>query len=110
MNGLTGWRTSAGSTKFSIGARWTAFEVGIRFLGKRNLRGDRSGQSEEDHATRWVVVLWIPVFPIATCTVRRTLSRWVGLPFKSDPQIIERQARDWEQILLTWVKTAAVLF
>lgn len=84
--------------------------VGIKFLGKRNIRRDPSGESEEYVATRWFVVLWIPIFPIATFTVRRSLSRWMGLTLKSDPEIIERHSRDWEQILLTWVKAATVLF
>jgi hypothetical protein len=83
--------------------------IGFKFLGKRNFRRDPSGQSEEYESTRWFVVLWIPVFPIGTFTVRRTILRRMGIPFKSDPQIIERHPRNWEQILLTWVKTAAVL-
>ncbi len=83
--------------------------IGIKFLGKWNLRRDPSGKFEEYDATRWFVVFWLPLFPIATCTVHRTLSQWIGLTFKSDPQVVARQARNWEQIMLTWVKTAAVL-
>jgi hypothetical protein len=83
--------------------------IGFRFLGKRSFRREPSGQSEEYDSTRWFVVLWIPVFPIATFTVRRTIVRRMGINFKSDPQIVARHPRDWEQILRTWVKTAAVL-
>jgi len=83
--------------------------IGFGFRGKRNLRRDPAGQLEEYESTRWFCVFWIPVFPIATFTVRRTLSRWTGITFRSDPQILERHPRNWEQILLTWVKTAAVL-
>jgi hypothetical protein len=82
---------------------------GINLLGKRNIRRDPAGHFQEYDATQWLVVFWLPIFPIATCTVHRTLSRWFGLTFKSDPQIIARHPRNWEQILLTWVKTAAVL-
>jgi len=82
---------------------------GINFFGKTNVRRDPAGHFEEYDATQWVVILWIPVFPVATCTVHRTRSRWLGLTFKSAPQIIARHARNWEQILLTWVKTAAIL-
>jgi hypothetical protein len=82
---------------------------GINFLGKRNFCRDPAGHFEEYDATQWIAVFWLPIFPIATCTVHRTLSRWLGLSFKSDPQIIARHPRNWEQILLTWVKTAAVL-
>ncbi len=83
--------------------------IGFRFLGKRNLHRDPSGQSEEYDSTRWFVALWIPVFPIATFTVRRTLPRRLGLTSRSDPQIVAGLTRDWEQILRTCVKTAVVL-
>ena len=83
--------------------------TGIRFRGGQNLHRDPSGEYEQYDSTKWVVVLWIPVFPIGTFTVRRRLSRWMGMTFRSDPQIIARQPRNWEQILLTWVKTGAVL-
>jgi len=33
----------------------------------------------------------------------------MGIPYKSEAQIISRHPRDWEQILLTSVKTAAFL-
>jgi hypothetical protein len=82
---------------------------GINFLGKCNFCRDLAGHFEEYDATQWIVVFWLPIFPIGTCTVQRTLSRWLGLSFRSDPQIIARHPRNWEQILLTWVKTAAVL-
>jgi len=83
--------------------------IGFRFLGKRNVRRDPSDQFEECDSPRWFTVLWIPVFPIGTFTVRRTIRRWMGIRFKSDPQIITRHPRNWEQILLTWGETAAVL-
>ncbi len=83
--------------------------IGFGFLGMRNLRLDASGNSEEYEATRWFCILWIPIFPIATFTVRRSLSHWKRLTFRSDPQIIARHPRNWEQILLTWVTTAAIL-
>jgi hypothetical protein len=81
---------------------------GTALLGKRNLRRDPSERFEEYEATQWVIAIWLPIFPIGTFTVRRGLSRWLGMA-RSDPVIIQRQARDWEQILLTWVKAAAVL-
>lgn len=33
----------------------------------------------------------------------------LAISVKSEPQIVARHARDWEQILRTWIKTAAVL-
>lgn len=83
--------------------------IGFGFRGKRNLRRDPQGRFEEYESTRWFIILWLPVYPIATFTVHRTLSRGLGIVFKSDPQPIERHPRNWEQILLTWVKAAAVL-
>lgn len=83
--------------------------IGFTFLGKRNLHRDPSGRSEKYDSTRWFTAFWIPVFPVATFTVERTISRWMGIPWKSDPHVIARHTRDWEQILLTWVKTASIL-
>jgi len=83
--------------------------IGFGFRGKRNVHRDPSGQSEQYDSTRWFVVFWIPIFPIATFTVRRTITRPMGINFKSDPQIVARHPRDWEHILRTWVKTAAIL-
>lgn len=85
------------------------YGIGFGFRGKTKLRRDLSGQSEEYNSTRWFTVFWIPVFPVATFIVRRTISRWMGIPYRSEPQIISRHPRDWEQILLTSVKTAAFL-
>lgn len=53
--------------------------IGFGFRGKRNLRRDPSGHSEEYDSTRWFNVFWIPVFPITTFTVRRTITRRMGI-------------------------------
>ena len=84
-------------------------DFGFRFLGKMNCHRDPSGQFEEYESTQWFVVFWIPVFPIATFKVRRNLSRWLGIDWRSDPEAIERYPRNWNQILLTWVKAMAFL-
>jgi hypothetical protein len=39
----------------------------------------------------------------------RDLDRWLGLTFASREIALERRPRNWEQILLTWVKATAVL-
>lgn len=82
---------------------------GKRFFGRANRRRDPSGSFELSESTLWFVVLWIPVYPIATFTVRRDLERWLGMVFVSGPLAVEHHSRNWEQILLTWVKTMAVL-
>jgi hypothetical protein len=83
--------------------------LGKKFFGKTNRHRDPEKIFEQYDATLWFVVLWFPVFPIATYTVRRDLERWLGMLVASDPVAIERHPRNWEQILLTWVKAAAVL-
>jgi hypothetical protein len=83
--------------------------LGKKFLGKASRRRDPSGLFEQYDTTLWFVVLWCPVFPIATYTVRRDLERWWGGVSASDEIALERHPRNWEQVLLTWVKASAVL-
>ena len=83
--------------------------LGKKFLGKTNRHRDAERLFEQYDTTLWFVVLWFPVFPIATYTVRRDLERWLGILVASDPVAIGRHPRNWELILLTWVKAAAVL-
>jgi hypothetical protein len=82
---------------------------GKKFLGEANRHRDPNGLFEKYDATLWFVVLWFPVFPIATFTVKRDLERWLGIVFPSAAVALERHPRNWEQILLTWVKAAFVL-
>jgi hypothetical protein len=82
---------------------------GFKFLGKMNYHCDPSGRFEEYDSTQWFTVFWLPVFPVATFKVRRDRSRWLGIPWKTDPQAIERYPRNWNQILLTWVKATGFL-
>lgn len=83
--------------------------LGKKFLGKANRHRDPSGLFERYDTTLWFVVLWLPVYPIATYTVRRDLERWLGMVVASDAVALERHPRNWEQILLTWVKASALL-
>jgi hypothetical protein len=89
--------------------RQTVRDIGRKFLGKSNRRRDPSGVFELYESTLWFVVLWFPVYPIATYTVRRDLERWLGMTFASDEIALERHPRDWEMILLTWVKASALV-
>jgi hypothetical protein len=82
---------------------------GKKFLGRSNRRRDPSGLFEQYDTTLWFVVLWFPVFPIATFTVRRELERWLGMLVASDAIALDRHPRNWEQILLTWAKAALVV-
>jgi len=83
--------------------------LGKKFFGKTNRHGNPETLFEQYDTTLWFVVLWFPFFPIATYTVRTDLERWLGMLVDSDPVAIERHARNWEQILLTWVKAVLVV-
>jgi hypothetical protein len=82
---------------------------GFKFLGKMNYHRDPSDRFEEYDSTQWFTTFWLPIFPVATFKVRRDRSRWLGIPWKSGPQALERYPRNWNQILLTWIKTMALL-
>jgi hypothetical protein len=89
--------------------RQVVYNVGLgkEFLGMTNRRRDTSGLFELYESTLWFVVLWFPVYPIATYTVRRDLERWLGVAFASNEIALDRHPRNWEMILLTWVKASA---
>ena len=81
--------------------------LGKKFLGMTSRRRDASGLFELYESTLWFVVLWFPVYPIATYTVRRDLERWLGMTIPSSEIALDRHPRNWEMILLTWVKASA---
>lgn len=79
-----------------------------RFIGKTNPKLDARLRVEEFDTTLWLVIL-ISVFPLASYRIRRRHRRWWN-PFPSARlHVLETKPRDWEQILWTWVKTAAIL-
>lgn len=82
---------------------------GFKFLGRVNYHCDPSGRFEEYDSTEWFTAFWLPIFPVATFRVRRDRSRWLGITWKSGPQALERYPRNWNQILLTWIKTMGFL-
>jgi len=89
-----------------------SFNRGItkEFFGKANRRRDPSGAFEEYESTLWFVVFWFPLFPIGTFTLRRDIKRWLGIEWKGSEVALERHPRNWEQILLTWIKAVVVLW
>jgi hypothetical protein len=82
---------------------------GMKFLGKTDRRPDPNGKAEYYIATLWFVVFWFPVFPVACYTVHHRFERWWGGDVASKEIAVERHPRNWQQILLTWVKAALVL-
>jgi hypothetical protein len=83
--------------------------LGKKFLGKTNCRRDPSDPFELYESTLWFIVLWFPVYPIATYTMRRDRERWLGMTLTSNEIALDRHPRNWEMILLTWVKASAFL-
>lgn len=83
--------------------------LGMKFLGKTNRQPDPGGTFEKYDTTLWFVALWLPLFPVATYTVRRDFERWWGGKATLAETPMERHPRNWEQILLTWVKASALL-
>ena len=83
--------------------------LGKKFFGRANRRSDPSGLFELYESTLWFYVLWFPVYPIATYTVRRNVERWLGSTLTSNETALERHSRNWEMILWTWVKAFGVV-
>jgi hypothetical protein len=79
-----------------------------RFLGKKNRHHDPKRRIEEFDTTLWFM-LGIPLVPLASYRIRRRFRRWWTLCPSTKLHILETRPRDWEQILLTWGKNAAVL-
>ena len=80
-----------------------------KFLGRKNLKPDPRSRVEEFDTTLWFII-WIPLFPISSHRIRRQFRRWWNPCPSNRLHILETRPRDWEQIVLTWVKTATVLF
>jgi len=79
-----------------------------RFIGKRNRKLDPRSRVDEFETTLWFVV-WIPVFPLGSYRIRRRFRRWWNPCRSRRLHILETKPRDWEQILMTWVKAATIL-
>jgi hypothetical protein len=83
--------------------------MGMKFLGKANRQLDPSGKFERYDTTKWFVVYWFPIFPVASFTVCRDLKSWWNFITPPEEIPIERHARNWEQIFHTWIKAVAVV-
>ena len=79
-----------------------------QFLGKKNFRRDPRKRIDEFDTTLWFIVA-IPIFPISSHRIRRHSRRWWNLCPSDTIHILKTKPRDWQQILMTWCKTAAVL-
>jgi hypothetical protein len=79
------------------------------FRGVRTIATNARFRIEECDTTLWIVGFWIPIVPLTSFRIRRKFRRWWSVYVSDQYRVIERRPLDWEQILLTWIKTAAVL-
>lgn len=80
-----------------------SYGTGKRLFGKRAYTSDPASKFEEFDTTLGIVVLWIPLVPIATFRIRRVkgfrpFGPWQSFPFTA----LSRSGRDWRMILSTW--------
>jgi hypothetical protein len=79
-----------------------------QFFGRKNRYTDPRNRVEEFDTTLWFV-LGLPILPLRSYRIRRTFRRWWTLCPSGQLRILESRPRDWEQILLTWVKIGVSL-
>ncbi len=79
-----------------------------QFIGKKNFYRDVRKRIEEFDTTLWFV-LGIPLIPLSSHRIRRHSRNWWTLCPSATIHILKTKPRDWQQILFTWCKTAAVL-
>jgi hypothetical protein len=84
-------------------------EVSFSFVekklrGRTNYTHDPRFRIEEFEATLWVVLFWVPVLPLASYRIRREFRHW-WICASDRYRVLERLPRNWEQILVTWIKT-----
>ena len=92
-------------------ATWVIPNLGIgkTFYGRRNRRVTAS--REEYDSTLWVVLLWFPLIPLGTFRLRRAARKSrLGWMVRRPAHAADRKARDWNQILLTWLCAVSVAF
>lgn len=93
-----------------IGPITTSAHIGKKFFGRKNLSHDPRLRVEEFDTTLWFFALWFPVFPIGTYRIRRLYHRRWSLGTSDAFHVLQKyRERDWEQILLTWLKAMLVL-
>jgi hypothetical protein len=79
-----------------------------QFFGKKNRHVDPRLRIEEFGTALWFVLL-IPVVPLASYRIRRLIRKSWNPCSSNKLHILETRPRDWQQIRLTWGKTAAIL-
>jgi hypothetical protein len=85
------------------------YGIGKKLFGKTNHSHDPDSDFEEFDTTLWVVIFWLPVIPLSGYRVRRDVRRQWKYLFARRIWTVRKLPRNWEQILLTWTKAAALL-
>jgi hypothetical protein len=84
--------------------------VGKRFFGRKNLTHDSRSRIADYDTTLWFFTFWFPIVPLGTYRIRRLYyRRWSFYTSDVFHVLQKRPQRDWEQILLTWIKATLVL-
>jgi hypothetical protein len=77
--------------------------IGKLFFGKGAYVSHPSAKWEEFDTTLWVVIFLIPIFPVGTFRIRRSMELRPFGPWQSYKfRVISRRGRDWRLIFLTW--------
>jgi hypothetical protein len=93
-----------------IGPITTSAHIGKNFLGRKNLSQDPRLRIEEFDTTLWFFALWFPIFPIGTYRIRRLYRRRWSFCTSDAIHVLQKyRGRDWEQILVTWIKAMLAL-
>lgn len=85
------------------------FGAGRKLFGKSNRIVDSLTGFETYDTTLWFLLFWFPIFPVATYTIRREIQPWWNIFSPDEFTVLQRHPRNWEQILLTWIKAVGVL-
>jgi hypothetical protein len=83
--------------------------IGKKLFGMTNRSRAPDSDFEEFETTLWVVIFWLPVIPLSGYRVRRDVRRRWKYLFARRIWTVRKLPRNWEQILLTWIKAAALL-
>jgi hypothetical protein len=84
--------------------------IGKKFFGMKNRTRDARFRIEEYDTTLWFFAFWFPIFPMGSYRVRRLFHRRWHLCTSDEFHVLQKfPKRDWEQILVTWIKAMLVL-
>ena len=79
-----------------------------RFVGKKSRKLEPRLRVDEFDTTLWFI-FWIPLVPLGSYRIRHRFWRLWNPCRSKRLHILETRRRDWEQIVWTWAKTAAIL-